>query len=427
MRAPLLILLGVVMLARCTDDRLDSRSSGGNGGSLTEAGPESSAAAGGSSGVGGTEPDAPTVSDAMPDAMGTGGLECGASPPTVKLTPVVTAGLSNDVVFATSPPLDTKRVFVVRLAGTINIIKDGTLLPAPYVNLSSSISTGSERGLLGLAFHPQYASNGRFFVFYTQSAAPVGDLRIAEYRVSSSNPDVADTTLVQTLALIGHSQYGNHNGGMLAFGPDGRLYAGIGDGGGGGDPFNAAQSDSSNLGKILRIDVDAPSTPPAGNLSGLVWDKGLRNPWRFSFDRANGDLYIGDVGQNNWEEIDYEPAGAGKRNYGWSVLEGTHCYLADACNLAGATPPIIEYSHSEGCAVTGGYVYRGKAIPCLSGWYVYGDWCTGKVRAFRVSGGKAVGETQFPFAAPKLNSFGEDAEGEIYLTAEGSVYRLDPG
>jgi glucose/arabinose dehydrogenase len=388
-------------------------SSGGAAGTAT--GGAAGTATGGSSGAGG----------ATGGTGGTGGVTCAPTFPALQLTSVV-SGLSN-ALFVTSPPGDTARMFIVEQGGLIRIAKSGALQATPFLDLSSVVTAGGERGLLGLAFHPSYAQNGRFFVYYTQSASPTGDIVIAEYKVSSGNADVAAPTPVQKLVQIGHSTYSNHNGGMLAFGPDGNLYAGIGDGGGGGDPLQSGQSETTHLGKILRIDVDAPGTPLAGNLSGLIWDKGLRNPWRFSFDRANGDLYIGDVGQNAWEEVDYEPAGQGKKNYGWSVMEGTHCYNAATCNQAGLTLPVAEYSHSDGCSITGGYVYRGKAIPCLTGWYIYGDYCSGNLWAFKIEAGAAKGLVKLPITRKDLRSFGEDAAGEVHAVTSSNVYRFDPG
>ncbi|MBK7582287.1 MAG: PQQ-dependent sugar dehydrogenase [Myxococcales bacterium] len=328
-------------------------------------------------------------------------------------------------MFLTSPPGDKARLFVVRQSGQIRIIKNGTNVTTPFLDITSTVTSGGERGLLGLAFHPQYASNGRFFVYYTQSASPTGDIVIAEYKVSGGSPDIATATQVAKLVQIPHSINGNHNGGMLAFGPDGYLYAGIGDGGGGGDPFKAGQDLTTNLGKILRLNPDAPSTSVAGNVQGLIWDYGLRNPWRFSFDKTLGDLYIGDVGQNAWEEIDFEPKGAGKKNYGWSVMEGTHCYNATTCNQSGLTLPIQEYPHSAGCSVTGGYVYRGNAIPCLKGWYLYGDYCTGTIWALRVVGGVAQGNAALNIKQTSLTSFGEDDSGELYALAGNQVRRID--
>ena len=354
---------------------------------------------------------------------GTGGTTCAATPPALKLTNVGTS-LGGTGVFLTSPPGDKNRLFVVRQAGQISIIKNGTNLATPFLDIAGTIASGGERGLLGLAFHPQYATNGRFFVYYTQSASPTGDIVIAEYGVSGGNPDVAATAQVQKLVQIAHSINSNHNGGMIAFGPDGYLYAGIGDGGGGGDPFKAGQDLNTNLGKILRLNPDSPTTSVPGNQQGLIWDFGLRNPWRFSFDKTLGDLYIGDVGQNAWEEIDFEPKGAGKKNYGWSVMEGTHCYPSGTCTPTGV-PPIQEYPHSQGCSVTGGYVYRGSAIPCLQGWYLYGDYCQGTIWALKVVGGAAQGNTAVNITQGSLTSFGEDDNGELYVLSGNQVRRID--
>ncbi|MFO0569801.1 MAG: PQQ-dependent sugar dehydrogenase [Polyangiaceae bacterium] len=357
---------------------------------------------------------------------GTGGTPtCGNTPPALKKT-AVGGNMGGTVVYLTSPPGDKSRLFVVRQSGQIQIIKNGTLLSTPFFSTSPNIVlSGGERGLLGLAFHPQYATNGRFFIYYTQTASPAGDIVIAEYKVSSGNPDVASTTQVQKLVQIPHSINSNHNGGMLTFGPDGYLYAGIGDGGGGGDPFKAGQDLSTNLGKILRINPDSPSTSVPGNQQGLIWDWGVRNPWRFSFDKQTGDLWIGDVGQNAWEEIDFEPAGTGKKNYGWSVMEGNHCYGAATCNQTGLTLPIREYAHSLGCSVTGGYVYRGDAIPCLKGWYIYGDYCQGTLWAFKQAGGQAQNHSTLNITQTSVTSFGQDDNGELYILSGSTVNRID--
>ena len=402
--------------------------SGGSGGGAAGSGGASGGTGGASGGTGGASGGTGGASGGTGGASGgtggTGGTTCGTAPPSLKLTNVGTS-VGSGAVYVTSPPGDTARLFVVRQSGQIRIIKNGTNVTTPFLDITSIVSSGGERGLLGLAFHPQYASNGRFFVYYTQSASPVGDIVIAEYKVSSGNADVAGTTQVQKLVQIGHATNANHNGGMLVFGPDGYLYAGIGDGGGGGDPFKAGQSLTTNLGKILRLNQDAPTASLPGNQTGLIWDWGLRNPWRFSFDRSTGDLYIADVGQNQWEEIDFEPKGAGKRNYGWSVMEGNHCYGSSTCNQTGLTLPVHEYSHSDGCSVTGGYVYRGNAIPCLKGWYLYGDYCSGTLWGLQVVNGKAQNNTKLNITKGSLSSFGEDANGELYVTAGSSVQRID--
>jgi len=342
-----------------------------------------------------------------------------------------------------APPGDTTRLFIVEKTGTIRIFRNGALLPGAFLDLSTQVSHGSEQGLLGLAFHPRYASNGKFYVDYTDAQ---GDTRVVEYLVSS-NPDVASGTWRSI--LIVDQPYSNHNAGQLAFGPDGDLYVGFGDGGSAGDPQDRAQNPDSLLGKMLRIHVDAPdpaagteySIPPDNPFVGRsgyrpeIWALGLRNPWRYAFDRATGDLYIADVGQNLWEEVDVEPAGRGGRNYGWNVTEGFHCYSAAQCDTTGFTAPVVEYGHDAGCSITGGYVYRGRAVPDLDGVYFYGDYCSGFVRSFRYANGVATDErdwtsslrTSSGGAMAGLSSFGQDARGELYLLLlGGEIYRIDP-
>lgn len=331
-------------------------------------------------------------------------------------------------------PAGDPRLFVVEKGGLVKIVKGGTVLTTPFLDVSGLISNGGEQGLLGLAFDPQYGANGRFFVSYTNSA---GDNVLASYQISS-NADVADAGSAVIRLTVGQP-YDNHNGGHIVFGPDGYLYLGIGDGGSGGDPDGHGQERNDLLGSILRLDVSAATgyTVPAGNpLVGVpatraeLWNWGLRNPWRFTFDRSTGDLYIGDVGQNQREEINVATAasGAGKGvNYGWSIMEGTRCFNATSCDMTGLTLPVLDYTHSDGCSVTGGYVYRGTAIPGLAGTYFYADYCDGWVRSFRYTGGQVTEAGSWDALAPggSIPSFGEDGAGELYvLTAEGGVYRI---
>jgi cysteine-rich repeat protein len=350
----------------------------------------------------------------------------------------------------TAPALDTRRLFVVEQAGVIRIIQDGTVLPAPFLDITSRVAgpaSSNERGLLSLAFHPQFATNRRFFVNYTRSGsgAANGDTVISRFRVSS-DPNLADAGSEEVLIVIDQFA-GNHNGGQLAFDSRGFLYAGMGDGGGGGDPQENGQDDTRLLGKMLRFDVDVEaspyySVPPenpaagAGDPLGLVWAKGLRNPWRFSFDRANDDLYIGDVGQNAIEEVSYAPGtSAGGENYGWDLFEGTSCFepapAADCADPpAGFTLPITEYDRSQGCSVTGGFVYRGCALPDLRGTYFYGDFCTSFVHTLEQVGGVATNEADVTSAfggVSSISSFGEDARGELYVLGfDGTVRRMIP-
>jgi glucose/arabinose dehydrogenase len=352
----------------------------------------------------------------------------------VGLEPVAT-GLNNPL-YLTSPPEENDRLFIVEQAGTIRIVKAGTLLPDPFLDISDRVSSGGERGLFALAFDPAYASNGRFVVHYTD---PSGNTRLSVFHVSA-DPDRADP-LSETIVLTAQQPFPNHNGGQILFGPDGYLYMGLGDGGGGGDTQGNGQRITDLLGDILRLDLSSGTSavPPADNpfvgrtdAEPAVWSYGLRNPWRFSFDRATGDLYIADVGQNAWEEVDVATAAAGIGkgvNYGWNRMEGTHCFGASSCDTNGLALPVLEYDHGQGCSITGGYVYRGAAIPALQGHYFYGDYCGGWVRSFRVQDGQAVDQAQWPTLAPggPVLSFGEDQAGELYvLSANGTVFRIVP-
>jgi glucose/arabinose dehydrogenase len=349
---------------------------------------------------------------------------------------LVSAGFTFPV-YLTAPPTDSTRLFVVEKTGRIRIVRNDTLLATPFLDLASLVSGRSEQGLLSMAFHPQYAANRSFYVDYTDTQ---GNSRIVRYQRSAANPDLADPTSA-TLILTVAQPYANHNGGLIAFGPDGKLYVGLGDGGSGGDPENRAQNLDSLLGKLLRIDVDAgsPYAIPAdnpfvgtANARGEIWAYGLRNPWRFSFDRTTGDLYIGDVGQGAREEVDVHPAGsAAGLNYGWNVMEGTICYNAATCSTAGLTLPVLDYPHTGGaCSITGGYVYRGARLPILAGRYLYADYCAGWVRSLTFAGGQATDLMDWSAdLAPggSVTSFGEDAAGELYiLTQGGAIYRIVP-
>lgn len=314
------------------------------------------------------------------------------------------------------------RLFVIEKVGRIRIIQNGQLLVAPFMDISDRVgSSSNEQGLLGLAFHPNYAENGKFYVNYTDNN---GDTVIAQFQ-STADPNIADPA--SEIALMHIDQpFPNHNGGVLAFGPDGYLYAGLGDGGSQGDPNGNAQNIGAMLGKILRIDVNngSPYSVPADNPFGNeVWAYGLRNPWRLSFDRQSGDLYIADVGQGTWEEIDFLPAGSpGGANFGWNLREGAHDYKGSAS--AGLIDPIAEYSHAEGgCSVTGGYVYRG-AMTEWSGIYLYGDYCTGFIWGLIRSNDGWQKQLLFQTGVT-ITSFGQDENGEVYLLSDnGSIYRL---
>ena len=358
-----------------------------------------------------------------------------AGVPTVAGTAIrsvrIAAGLEKPTD-VTAPRLDPNRIFVVEQPGRIRIVKNDVLLPAPFLNIAGRVSCCGERGLFSIAFPPDYESSGLFFVNYTNTA---GNTVIARYQVSA-DPDVADATSEHVLITIAQP-FANHNGGDNVFGPDGSLYVGMGDGGSAGDPNNHAQNDGSLLGKLLRID---PVTEAV-----QIWAKGLRNPWRFSFDRATDDLYIADVGQGSWEEVNFQPAPAVTGvNYGWRIMEGRHCFNpSTGCNTTGLTLPVLEYDHSNGCSITGGFVYRGCRMPDLRGTYFYSDYCSAFIRTFkRVSGGDAQNlADRTADLAPggglvidSVTSFGEDARGELYIadygtggTADGEIYRIVPG
>jgi len=349
----------------------------------------------------------------------------------------VASGLDTPV-FLTAPP-DDDRLFVVEKRGTVRIIDGGSVLATPFLDLTALVSTGGEQGLLGLAFHPDYATNGIFVVDYTDRS---GDTRVASYRVSTQNPDRADAGSGHVVLTV-PQPFSNHNGGMLAFGPnDGHLYVALGDGGSAGDPQANGQDPGTLLGSLVRLAVDAngqgsiPADNPFLGQAGArpeLWSYGLRNPWRFSFDRASGDLYIGDVGQSQREEIDVSTAadGAGRGlNFGWNVMEGGGCYApSSGCDQSGLTLPLVEYGHGPACSVTGGYVYRGAAVPSLRGTYFYADYCAGWVRSFRLQSGQAAEQREWTDlgSGGRITSFGEDAAGELYVLTEGGrVSRIVP-
>jgi len=340
----------------------------------------------------------------------------------------------NGPLFLTHAGDGSGRIFVVEKGGQIQILRNGQKGDKPFLDIKAVVnSASSERGLLGLAFHPNYKTNGFFFVYYTDST---GDLNIVRYSVSS-DPDVAVPTSAKSILKIEHSRYSNHNGGMLAFGPDGFLYIGPGDGGGGGDPQRNGQNTKALLGKILRINVDngdpygiPQDNPFADGAQGRpeVWAYGLRNPWRFSFDRQTGDLYIADVGQNAYEEVNVEKAGSkGGLNYGWNIMEGTHCYPASAnCSKDGLVLPVFEYSHSQGISVTGGYVYRGQKFPKLQGYYFFADYGSGRIWATKADSSGAYQTVEALASGQTVSSFGEDEAGEVYITnlATGEIFQL---
>lgn len=402
---------------------------------------------------------------------------CGAAaadPAALKLTPLVT-GLDLPT-YVTAAPGDGQRLFVLEQRGSIRIVRGTELEAAPWASLADRVFTTlpdySEYGLLGMAFHPDFAQNGRVFIHYSSVAVPAAGIGegagvISEFSLGSTG--ALDPASERRLLVVEQPE-GNHNGGMLAFGPrDGLLYIGLGDGGGQGDPRSNGQNLGTWLGKMLRIDVDgaagsAPYAIPPGNMAGEgvlpeIWSYGLRNPWRFSFDACSGELYIGDVGQNLFEEIDVEPPATGGRNYGWSVQEGSSCFNdapdeppgprpsftapLDACDPSGITPPVADYNRLWGCSLTGGYVYRGQAIPSLRGAYLYADYCTGNIGSLRVEGGALLEQLDIttdlnPDGLISFSSFGTDNAGEIYVLSHsgeafpafagnaGVLYRVDP-
>lgn len=385
--------------------------------------------------------DAPAQIDARPPGADAAVATCTPASGTALDLELVAEGLERPVL-VTAPPGD-KRLFIVEQPGRIRIVKDGALLPTPFLDIDPAVrDTGNEQGLLGLAFHPDFATNGRFYVDYI-AQDPQADSVVAEYRVTGANPDIADDSTEQRLMVIDQPA-SNHNGGMLEFGADGFLYISLGDGGSQHDPDGNGQNTKTWLGSILRIDVDtgSPYGIPAGNpfansANGIddprpeIWAWGLRNPWRFSFDRQTDYIYIGDVGQDAWEEINIGGTGAGI-NYGWRVMEGDQCFMAATCDQAGLAGPIVAYSHGGGrCSVTGGYVYRGSCIPGIQGWYFYGDACTDQIWKIEYPGNNTPVDLSAELGTgviESLSSFGQDATGELYVTSllNGRVFKIVP-
>lgn len=400
------------------------------------AGPSGSPGPSASATPGATSVDSPTAAASRPGSIAT---PQATGPAHLRLEPVA-QGLDNPIGI-TQAGDGSGRLFVNEQAGLIRVVSpDGRVQAQPFVDLRDRIESGGERGLLGVAFHPDFANDRRLFVDYTRKGD--GATIVSELRASTdgSHADPVSERVLLTVA----QPYANHNGGQLAFGPDGYLYIGLGDGGSGGDPHGNGQSLRTLLGKILRIDVDgahaagkAYAIPPDNPFAaagqrpdqGLpeIWAYGLRNPWRFSFDRQSDDLYIGDVGQSSWEEIDRQPGDSrGGENYGWNVMEGLHCY-SGTCNPAGFVKPVAEYSHSAGCSVTGGYAYRGTRQPLLRGVYIFGDYCAGTIFTLQVDG-DAFAPGVVADTGKNLTSFGEAEDGEIYVVAtDGSLSRVVVG
>lgn len=358
----------------------------------------------------------------------------GPEPARYRLHPLV-AGLLKPL-YLTHAGDGSGRLFLVGQTGPVQVLINDVLQPAPFLDLTNlvnqdSLRQFSERGLLGLAFHPEFASNGRFFVHYSDHD---GTTVLARYSMRPDEPEVVDMRSRQVLLRL-TQPYANHNGGQIAFGPDGYLYFGLGDGGSAGDPLNSGQNPGTLLGSILRLDVDVDTgyaIPPDNPglvrnllLSPHIWAWGLRNPWRFSFDRVTGELYIADVGQNLVEEVNVEPADSpGGVNYGWRVMEGSQRYSNERIT-ADMQAPAFEYGHSVGCSITGGYVYRGASLPELDGVYIYGDWCSGVIwGAWRDLDGNWQTRQMFN-TDMQISSFGEDEDGELYvMDYVGVLYRL---
>jgi glucose/arabinose dehydrogenase len=334
-----------------------------------------------------------------------------------------------------------QRLFVVEQVGTVRVIESGQLRDEPFLDIGDRVgSRANEQGLLSMAFHPQYANRehpefGRFFVNYTNKE---GHTVIASFQVSGTDPNRADANS-ETILLTISQPFGNHNGGQVQFGPDGYLYVGMGDGGSGGDPQGNGQNPATLLGTILRLDVDQgddesnyaiPDNNPFvnnGSSRNEIWATGLRNPWRFSFDGLTGDLYVADVGQNQWEEIHFQPGNSrGGENYGWNVMEASHCFNRDTCDQSGLELPIFEYDHRQGCSITGGYVYRGQQFPGLTGYYFAADFCSGAIWAiFRDTEG-TWSVSKLLESGLRISSFGEDVNGELYVLDHGNgrVFQL---
>ena len=341
----------------------------------------------------------------------------------------VASGLDQPV-YLTAPPSDP-RLFIVEQPGRIRVVENGTLVTKPFLDIAGKVRSGGEQGLLSVAFHPQYRTNGFLFVNYTDNN---GDTRIERYTVSADK-NVADPRSAKLILSV-HQRYSNHQGGLNLFGPDGMLYIGMGDGGSQGDPHGNGQNKNVLLAKLLRINVDRadPYLVPAGNPyvkgggRGEIWAIGLRNPWRFAFDRFSGLLYIADVGGDNFEEVDVVPMAIGGVNYGWSIMEGPECRRGSGCNQEGLQKPVIWYATHQNstCAIIGGFVYRGRKIPEIQGQYFYSDYCNSWLRSFGFADGKVTDRHEWPVGRlGSVTSFGEDSQEELYITtSSGRVYRI---
>jgi glucose/arabinose dehydrogenase len=367
------------------------------------------------------------------------GDRVGGSAPSNRLKIKLTKQISGlqEPVHITSAKDGSNRLFVVEQAGQIQIVQAGKTLKKPFLDISDRIAAGGEQGLLSVAFPPDYARKKHFYVYYTNKA---GNLTIARYRLTA-NANVADPRSEQVILTVNHPSNSNHNGGQLAFGGDGFLYVGTGDGGGGGDPANNAQNPNSLLGKLLRLDVESPkvktyaipktnpftnSKDRSNSVRDEIWALGLRNPWRFSFDRKTNDLYIGDVGQGAYEEVDFQRStSAGGQNYGWKIREGKHPFDTSIAAPAGLVSPVAEYDHSQGSSITGGFVYRGIANPRLQGLYIYGDFVSGNLWGLRKTT-KGWQNKRLLNTSLNISTFGEDEQGNLYVAdySQGDIYQI---
>lgn len=351
-------------------------------------------------------------------------------PPAISLEPLL-GGFSLPVGLEQAGD-GSNRIFIVEQAGLIRIIRNHAILPSPFLDIAGLVSCCGEQGLLGLAFPPGFAAKQYFYVNYTDTA---GDTVIARYRVSPDDPDTALPGSAEVVLTV-DQPFANHNGGRLAFGPDGFLYIGLGDGGSGGDPFGNGQNPGALLGKMLRIDVEGavapfgipPDNPFSGNADFRpeIWATGLRNPWRYSFDTLTGDLYIADVGESLREEVNFQPASSrGGENYGWNIMEGVSCFGTNTCDQTGLTLPVVDYDHGLGCTVIGGHVYRGPQFPSLQGFYLYGDFCSGRIWGLRNAGGSWENFLLLD-SDIAITTFGLDEAGELYIAdyAGGQIYRV---
>ena len=352
-----------------------------------------------------------------------------------------TSGLSlEEVVRGLNAPVflthaDDSRLFIVEQGGRIRIVENGQLLGTPFLDISNIVLHQGEQGLLSMAFHPDYVTNGFFYVYHTNQS---GDSRVARYNGSGNTADESSSLTFMTIG----QPFANHNGGQLAFGADGMLYVALGDGGSGGDPLGHGQNTTTLLGAILRIDVDNPDTGlnygipldnpffGSGTARGEIWVYGLRNPWRFAFDDTDGLLYVADVGQSSFEEVTVANVADGGLNFGWNVMEGMSCFNAATCDQSGLVLPILQYDNTGfggNCSITGGYVYRGSELSNLQGHYFYSDFCGGFLRSFRFDNGAAADEQDWGLDAGGVTSFGQDAAGELYMVnAEGALFKIVP-